>query len=169
MLPWEGLGFCSFMNQNESSMLQSDSGQPQTFLGRTNTCAKASWVISRWDGREHGGNWTRGWSSRETASQKRPVTCALPEAFLLHTLLIQVARWFISMLYILWVPGTEHTVPVPDYTTEQTRKLSGTSSKTHATFALSLETWSSSAGLEAHFTCQHWSQAETKQPGHLRG
>lgn len=164
MLPWEGLGFCSFMNQNESSMLQSHSGQPQTFLGRTKTCAKASWVISRWDGREHG-----RWSSSETASQKRPVTCALPEAFLFHTLWIQVACWFISMIYILWVPGTEHTVPVPDHTTEQTRKLSGTPSKTHATFALSLETWSSSAGSEAHFTCQHWSQAETKQLGHLRG
>lgn len=78
-LPWEGLGFCSFMNQNESSMLQSHSGQPQTFLSRTNMCAKVSWVISRWEGSkvETG---PRGWSSSEMASQKKPITCAPPEA-----------------------------------------------------------------------------------------
>lgn len=48
-LPWEGLGFCFFMNQNESSMLLSHTGQPQTFLGRTNMCAKLRWVIGGWE------------------------------------------------------------------------------------------------------------------------
>lgn len=65
-----------------------------------------------------------GRSSCEMASQKTTHPCPTRSAFLLHTLFIQAAGWFISMTYILWVPGTEHTVPAPDHTTEQTRKLS---------------------------------------------
>lgn len=85
------------MNQNESSMLLSHTGQPQTFLGRINMCAKARWVISRWEESEVEAG-PGGRSSSEMASQKRPLA---------HTLLIQAASWFISMTYILWVPGTE--------------------------------------------------------------